>query len=129
MMLVRTYIAPSPIQGLGIFAAETITAGHQIWMMHPLFDLVISDAEALQLPDAAQSFLLEYAYPHPHTNGSVVLDIDDGRFMNHRDEPNTRFLPEVGFAIARIEAGVEITCNYREFYPASRWTRFPFLAP
>ena len=33
MMLVRTYIAPSEIQGLGIFAGEFIPGGSQLWVL------------------------------------------------------------------------------------------------
>ena len=49
-------------------------------------------------------------------DGFVVLELDNGRFMNHSLKPNTDFTrPDVGYAIADIHPGEELTCNYFEF--------------
>ena len=48
----------------------------------------------------------------------LVLDADNGRHMNHSEAPNTDFRDlKLGYAIADIEPGEEITCNYAEFEP------------
>ena len=48
----------------------------------------------------------------------VVLDSDNGRFMNHSLGPNTDFrIFDRGFALFDIAQGEEITCNYHEFDP------------
>lgn len=39
MLLVPTYVAPSAIQGLGVFAAEPVTEGAPIWRFEPGIDL------------------------------------------------------------------------------------------
>jgi SET domain-containing protein len=50
--------------------------------------------------------------------GVVVLDSDNGRFMNHSLAPNTDFrIFDKGFALFDIAQGEEITCNYHEFIP------------
>jgi hypothetical protein len=76
MMLIPTYVAPSTIEGVGVFAAEDVSAG------------------------------------------ALIVELDNGRFMNHSEHPNTRFDdPDAGFALRRIRAGEELTCNYSEFDP------------
>ena len=42
-----------------------------------------------------------------------MLEMDNGRFMNHWANRNTDFTdPVVGWAIRDIAEGEEITCNY-----------------
>ena len=46
----------------------------------------------------------------------LFLDADEGRFMNHADQPNTDFRgADFGIALRDIPAGEELTCDYREF--------------
>ena len=48
----------------------------------------------------------------------VVLDSDNGRFMNHTLTPNTDFrIFDKGYALFDIAQGEELTCNYHEFDP------------
>jgi hypothetical protein len=49
----------------------------------------------------------------------MVVEFDNGRFMNHAQSPNTDFTDaNVGWAIRDIAAGEELTCNYSEFDPS-----------
>jgi hypothetical protein len=97
MMLVRTYVAQSEIQGLGVFAGEFVPAGRQLWVLNPKFDIFV------------------------YANEIPMLDCDDGKFMNHRDRPNTDFhIFDRGHAVVDIAAGEEITCSYFEFDPDFR---------
>ncbi|TIP79437.1 MAG: SET domain-containing protein-lysine N-methyltransferase, partial [Mesorhizobium sp.] len=41
MLLIRTYIAASAIEGVGVFAAEPISKGASIWRLDPDFDRMI----------------------------------------------------------------------------------------
>jgi uncharacterized protein len=51
----------------------------------------------------------------------VVIETDNGRFMNHSEYPNTDFTrSDVAFAIMDIPEGTEITCDYGEFEPVYR---------
>ena len=58
-----------------------------------------------------------YAYPSPDRPGYLVYEVDNGRFMNHSENPNTDFSDAGGARTTRdIATGEEITCNYHEFY-------------
>ncbi len=119
MMIVPTYVGPSAIEGVGIFSAAPIKAGTAIWMLEEKFDLLVPVEELASLPDLQREFIERYGYPHMTRSGLIVLEFDNGRFMNHSPAPNTDFRqPEIGWAIRDIEAGEEITCNYAEFDPS-----------
>lgn len=116
MMLVPTYVAPSPIEGVGIFAAEDIPAGTAIWHFDPVFDRVFPLREVDAMAPVQRDYVERYGYTHMLDDGYVVIESDNGRFMNHSARPNTDFTrPDVGYAIRDIRAGEEITCDYGEF--------------
>ncbi|MCR9128003.1 MAG: SET domain-containing protein-lysine N-methyltransferase [Alphaproteobacteria bacterium] len=118
MLLIDTYVGPSPIEGVGVFAAEPIKAGQIIYRFEPDFDRLIALSDADRLPEPIRRFIDRYTYPHPGEAGVVVLDADNGRHMNHSETPNTDFRDAiVGRAIRDIAPGEEITCNYAEFEP------------
>lgn len=115
-MTVRCYLAPSKIEGLGVFATHQVSQGEIIWRFDPEFDQVFSADYIQRQPDHIKEFLERYTYAHPSDPRLMVLDSDEGRFMNHSDQPNTDFSdPEVGIALWDIEVGEELTCDYRHF--------------
>lgn len=119
MMLISTYLAPSAIEGLGVFTAERLTRGQHLWSMDPRFDLFLHESELVALPPQMRDFMARYSYPHIEKPGVVVFNSDNGRFMNHTLTPNTDFRSfNEGYALTDIEAGEELTCNYHEFIPA-----------
>jgi SET domain-containing protein len=121
MMLVRTFIAPSEIQGLGVFAGEFIPGGSYLWVLNPKFDIFLYREEIATLPAHMQDYVARYSYPHLEIDGVRIVDCDDGKFMNHNVRPNTDFrVFDKGYAIVDIAAGEEITCNYFEFDPEFR---------
>lgn len=118
MLLIDTYVGPSAIEGVGVFAAEPIRKGQLIYRFEPGFDRLIGEADLALLPESIRRFVERYTYPHPLEAGKLVLDADNGRHMNHSLQPNTDFKDSVfGYAIADIAPGEEITCNYAEFEP------------
>ncbi|HEY0626901.1 MAG TPA: SET domain-containing protein [Allosphingosinicella sp.] len=118
MMLIPTYVAPSKIEGVGVFAAEDVSEGAQIWELAPSLDRLIHKDEVAGLPPPLQDFVERYSYPYPHDPDQLIVEIDNGRFMNHSEHPNTRFDdPDAGFTRRAIKAGEELTCNYAEFDP------------
>ena len=118
MMLIPTYVAPSAIEGVGIFAAEKIPAGTRIWELEPAFDRLIRRGDVAGLPPVIQAFVERYSYPYPHDPERLIVELDNGRFMNHSDAPNTVFSdPDAGYTLCDIDAGEELTCNYGEFDP------------
>ena len=118
MMLVRTYVAPSTIEGLGIYADEFIPSGTVIWEFNPKFLATFSQSDIDDLPPHTREFVEKYSFPHLLEADQLVVELDNGRFMNHTDKPNTDFTEfSKGYAIRDIREGEEITCNYHEFDP------------
>jgi hypothetical protein len=116
MLLVRTLLRPSPIEGIGCFAVERIAAGTPIWRFMPCFDVMLPPSFCAEMCNA--EFLDKYAQQCPST-GYYILCSDDARFMNHLDDPNVAvkaplFDPQLTHdALRDIEAGEELTCDYR----------------
>lgn len=116
MMTVRCYLAPSAIEGLGVFCHEPVAKGDVVWRFDPRFDQMIPRA-AVELADPVmREFLERYGYDHPDHPDHLMLDADEGRFMNHTETPNLDFRgADAGIALRDIPAGEELTCDYREF--------------
>src|SRR3990170_8284524 len=88
MLLIRTYIAASAIEGVGVFAAEPIRKGASIWRLDPDFDRLIPIEKYKAAPPHLRELLDRYAYPSPDRHGFMVYEVDNGRFMNHSERPN-----------------------------------------
>lgn len=117
MLLVKTTIRPSKIHGIGLFADEFISKHTFIWIFTPGFDLEFSEKEVSALPPLARKTFLHYCYKDLD-NGKYILCSDDGRFMNHFDDPNTGYIPALGeahIALRDIYPGEEIIYNYKEY--------------
>lgn len=120
MLLVKTLIGPSPIEGMGLFAAEPIKAGTVTWRFLPGFDQLFTVEQIAGLPDVARAALETYTYLHA-PSGLYIYCLDNARFMNHADLPNTAGVHREGaidgydIAIRDIAAGEELTCDYRTF--------------
>ena len=118
MMLVPTYVAASDVEGVGVYAAEPIIKGALIWRYEPDFDRLVPASWLSEQTPMMQEFLKKYAYPAHDNPSMLVIEIDNGRFMNHTLEPNTDFTKVIeGYARRDINAGEELLCNYNEFDP------------
>lgn len=117
MLLVRTYLGPSAVHGIGLFAAEPIPAGTTIWRFDPRIDRRFTRAERDALPEPARSFLRRYSYPEGPGGETWLLDGDNARFMNHSDAPNTDSAADT-VATRDIAEGEELLCDYRQFHPS-----------
>jgi len=117
MLLVSTYVAASAIEGVGVFAVAPIRKGELIWQLNPDFDRLVPMAGYEAMPPVLKELLDRYSYPSPDKPGYLVYEVDNGRFMNHADTPNTDFSKYGGgWATKAIAAGEEITCDYNEFH-------------
>ncbi len=110
MLLVKTYIDKSPIDGFGLFAAEAIKEGTRLWEWNWDFDRVVPLPVYKNVP--ANSFIRKYGYMR---KGSWYLCYDDARFMNHSNKPNIVCLDGYDLAIRNIRKDEEITCDYSQF--------------
>lgn len=120
MLLVQTTLGLSPIEGMGVFAAEFIPKGKPTWrFMHGL-DQILSMDLVMTMQEPIRSGLQRYSYLDRKT-GLYIYCLDNARFVNHSDTPNTEgqyptndpFGQDV--ATRDIQIGEELTCNYRDF--------------
>lgn len=116
MILVPVYVDKSAIHGLGVFAAEPIPRGTQVWRFTPGFDLELDPAEVERQPKRFREKLLHYGYVDPRLD-RYILCCDDARFLNHSDWPNlepdfTLDRHGVDIAVRDIRAGEELTTDY-----------------
>lgn len=131
-----------PGAGLGLFATRRIPAGAVWWRA--------TAANVINVPRAAYDTLLRshldgspvsrellnalqtFGYINDET-GELVVAIDDSRFVNHSDTPNSASWPEdpnnQAMALRDIEPGEEITEDYRT-YSMETWDmpEEPYLA-
>lgn len=121
MLLIKTKIEASKINGTGLFANQFVPAGTTIWKFQLGFDLKIDKSELDKLPEIAKESFLKYAYFNSTTN-KYILCFDDARFFNHSDNPNCieEKAPdgeEEGITVAArdIQQGEELTSNYRDY--------------
>jgi hypothetical protein len=111
MMTVETYVAPSSIHGMGLFAANDIPAGTILWQYDAGFDLVIEKKTIEDMPAWKAEYFRMYCYV---LQGKYYYCVDNGRFMNHSSAPNTYETPDTTVAAVDIKAGEEITCDYAD---------------
>ncbi len=121
MLLVKTKIGPSKINGIGLFADQFIPKGTRVWKFQPGFDLKIDKSDLAKLSEPAKAIFLKYAYLNPATK-KYILCFDDARFFNHSENANCLDFgstddEEEGDDIAArdIQKGEELTCNYKKF--------------
>lgn len=113
MMLVQCHIGRSEIEGLGVFTDEPIPAGRTVWRFDRRFDLLVPLAELDRAPEHLRQFYDRFAYEMEEWPDHLALDGDDGRFMNHADDPNLDFsTPGIAVAARDIAPGEELTCDY-----------------
>ena len=114
MLRVRTYLAPSAIEGIGLFAEEPIPRGTLIWKHDERFDLSYDLREIDEEDELLREMLRCYGY-QPADAPVFVLCGDNARFMNHSDTPNCDDVDDLTIAVVDIAEGEEITCDYARF--------------
>lgn len=120
MLTVKTYLSPSKIEGLGLFAGEDIKKDDVTWKYTPGFDLEYSQEELEKMPEMLQDYIKTYAALSMVSN-KYILGSDDVKFTNHSPDPNLESVQIEGERekIARakkdIRKGEEMTIDYRGF--------------
>ena len=115
MLIVKTYIDKSPIHGIGLFAAEDILKDTIVWTFNPQIDSIIRKDEMSDVPEHVRAFLTKYAWVD--NDGHWRIGVDNDKYINHADNPNTSFLPApyVFIALRDIRNDEEITQDYAEY--------------
>ncbi len=120
MLLVKTKIGQSKIAGIGCFTDQFIPKGTPIWRFKKGFDVRFDKNYPDTLSELTKSFFQKYAYQNPKTE-KYILAVDDARFFNHSNTPNTLHVEDpdneelMDLAKCDIQIGEEITNDYREF--------------
>jgi hypothetical protein len=114
MLEVKTYVAKSSINGVGLFALEPIRKGQRIWRFTPGFDLLVPEKTVLDLTELQSEWLFAHACMDIDTR-HYMLFADNMRYMNHSDTPNTMDVADTDIAIDDIKAGTELTALYTRF--------------
>ncbi len=119
MLRVRTYLAPSPIQGTGLFLAERVKAGTTLWAFDEGFDPYVTLDEAARIASectAAAEYVRNFGYVDIWRPGFVTFNIDNERFKNDSIEPNCIVgLNGESIAATDLRAGEELTNDYEDF--------------
>ena len=113
MTKVKTYVAPSEIDNLGLFAGEDIQCGTLIWEFTKGFDKIITMDEFEKLHPVEKEYLWHTGSIH---NGDLMVYFDNTVYTNHSYSPNTSNDETglKGYAIRDIKNGEELTQDYRQ---------------
>lgn len=128
MLQIDTYIAPDKYGGKGVFAAVDVPKGTIVWRYDARFTVYIPIEEYRQCSQERVDYLARFAYPvylpeeRPVPLIGLMCNLDNARFMNHDDKPNTGHPADdsdLNIALTAIRQGDELTCNYFEFDPGN----------
>lgn len=120
MLLPTVLPGHSRTAGVGLFAAVDIPCGCVVWAP---CDRCPTWTRALfeRLPHPVASWLDEQGYWL--RDGRLLLVCGHGHLMNHSCEATVLdYSLDFGVAVRDIEAGEEVTCDYRTFVTDAPWT-------
>jgi len=127
MFLIKTKLFETSHRGIGVEAKQVIPKGTIVWKYCDRFNKLFEKDELNNLTPIEKEFVDTYMYINEH--GKFVLDLDNSRFMNHSEKPNTSFPEdsEYGYALEDIKLGDELTCDYTEFDMGSKKLGLGFI--
>lgn len=109
MLKVKTKLKEIMGKGIGLIADQEIKKGQVVYTRHHIIDIWI---KKIDIPKEAEDFFKIYSVDKG--GDSVLLNIDNYRFLNHSDNPNIKWDGKNSTAIYDIHLGEEITINYNE---------------
>lgn len=118
MLKVPTFLGPSPISGIGLFAGCAISKGEVIWQFDARIDRLFTALTVEHLSAPAREFI--YRYGCQCREDLWLLCGDDARFVNHA-VPGVMacdlgdHLDAEDIALRSIDTGEEITEDYSRF--------------
>ncbi|GCF10363.1 SET domain-containing protein [Dictyobacter arantiisoli] len=120
MLLPTVIVKPSAIDGHGLIATRDIPQGCVVWLPCPECR-VWSEQELKNMSTEQAQWLDTYGYTLD--NGKTLLPCHNAYQMNHSCEATTLdFGLDFCVAIRNIQAGEEVTCDYRTFSSDPPWT-------
>ena len=111
MLLVRHYVKPSSIHGLGVFLLQSVPAGTTVWRYDPMFDIEIPAHTVAKFQREEAETVYHHAEYLPERQ-VFRLGNDADIFMNHSYWPSLLDRGDEMIASQDLEVGDELTCNY-----------------
>lgn len=120
MLVVKTKISHSKIEGIGLIADQFIPKGTVTWKFDPRFDIYFDPSEVEKMSELQKDLIIHFAYLSKKS-GKYVYSIDNTRFTNHSTSPNIAEDDKLSegdaeictVAIRDIQIGEEMTIDYR----------------
>lgn len=115
MLTIETRVRPSPIHGLGLFAAQAVDVGACVWRFRRGVDQQYQKKFVQTLRPDERATLWKYGYVNPAHPDYLVVCADDARFWNFATPANCgtqieRCSGELSlFALRDIAPGEELT--------------------
>ncbi len=132
MLTIKTYLSPSSVHGLGLYAAEDIPAQTIIWQFHPFIDNLLTPRDFFEtckgLDEPTLNHMLNATYKR---NGHYFYLTDNARFINHSPETsNIGFVDDFSeIALRDIKYGEELLENYTLSYDTNDFFFSELLNP
>ena len=122
MLVVNSYLAPSTVHGIGLFAAEPIAAGSVVWKFNRHIDKIFKKEIFLAICKEVDLCSLRHLLNSSYKRGDRYFYLtDNARFINHSTEhDNVAFTDDFTEVAHRdIGAGEELLENYLLAYDES----------
>lgn len=119
MLMIKTYLAPSEIHGIGLFAGEDVAKEHVIWKFNPLLDHILTKRKLLNFCKDIPKIGLDHIFCSTYKrNGKYFYITDNARFINHSEENYNVIMIDDYTEIARTEIAKdeELLENYSLCY-------------
>ena len=115
MLTINTYLAPSPVHGIGLFAAEYIPAGSSVWKFNRYIDKIFKREVFVTICSRLDICTLRHLLNSSYSRGGRYFYLtDNARFINHSEiEDNISFMDDyTEVALRDINAHEELLENY-----------------
>jgi len=121
MLTVKTYLAPSSVHGIGLFAAEGIPANSIVWQYNEHIDYIYPEDIFLNIcRNTLQNTLQHLLNCSYKRSGRYFYLTDNARFINHSEIANIAFVDDfTEVALQEIKPEEEILENYLFSYDES----------
>lgn len=122
MLTVQSYLAPSKIHGIGLFAAENIARGTVIWKFNANIDKAITRKKFIRMCREVDICTLKHLLNATYKRrGKFYYITDNARFINHSEEScNVALIDDyTEISIRDIQAHEELLENYNASYDAN----------
>lgn len=115
MLRFKNYIAPSAIAGLGVFTDQDIPKDGLIWSFEEGLDRKFTQEQFDNFDEDVRAYLTIYGF-RDALDGYYYLTVDNDRFTNHSENPNTYVAADGRVHASRdIQKGEEILTSYKDF--------------